>query len=78
MVGAFAAEFDEVEFDALDSGVPVLVTPTRLKQSKHDIPASVTRIDAEELKALQIRTIPEALRYVAGMSVGYASGNQPR
>ena len=71
-------EFDEMEFDSLDAGVPVLVTPTRLRQSKHDIPASVTRIDAEELRALQIRTIPEALRYVAGMSVGFASGNQPR
>ena len=74
-----ASEFDEMEFDSFDEGgVPVLITPTRLKQSKHDIPASVTRIEAEELQDLQIRTIPEALRYVAGMAVGYASGNQPR
>lgn len=74
-----ASEFDEMEFGAFDEDeVPVLVTPTRLKQSKHDIPASVTRIEAEELQDLQIRTIPEALRYVAGMAVGYASGNQPR
>jgi iron complex outermembrane receptor protein len=73
-----ANEFDTLEFDALDEEVPVLVTPTRLKQSKHDIPASVTHIDAEELQDLQIRNIPEALRYVAGMAVGHASGNQPR
>ncbi len=74
-----ASEFEEVEFDSFDEGgVPVLITPTRLRQSKHDIPASVTRIQAEELQDLQIRTIPEALRYVSGMAVGYASGNQPR
>jgi iron complex outermembrane receptor protein len=73
-----AIEFDVLEFDNPDEEVPVLVTPTRLKQSKHDIPASVTRIDAEELHDLQIRNISEALKYVAGMAVGYASGNQPR
>jgi len=69
---------DDLEFDELDTSVSVLVTPTRLKQSKHRIPASVSQINAEELDTLQIRTIPEALRYVAGMIVGYASGNQPR
>ncbi|MFA0809450.1 TonB-dependent receptor plug domain-containing protein [Microbulbifer epialgicus] len=80
MSGTTAAnEFEDMEFDSFDeTGVPVLVTPTRLKQSKHDIPASVTRIEAAELQDLQIRTIPEVLRYVAGMAVGYASGNQPR
>ena len=69
--------FDAMAFD-YDEGVPVLVTPTRLKQSRHDIPASITRISADDIKGLQLRTIPEALRYVAGMIVGYASGNQPR
>lgn len=72
------AQYSTMEFDAFDEGVPVLVTPTRLKQSRHDIPASVTRLDSEMLQSLEIRNIPEALRYVAGMMVGYASGNQPR
>ncbi len=58
--------------------LPLVITPTRLKQSHHDAPASVTRISAETLHLLQIRTIAEALRYVSGMVVDYASGNQPR
>ena len=73
----FAQDLDEIEFEG-DFDVPVMITPTRLKQSRHDIPAAVSRIDAKDLQALQIRSIPEALRYVAGMAVGYASGSQPR
>jgi iron complex outermembrane receptor protein len=75
---ALANGYAPIEYESLNDGVPILVTPTRLKQSRHDIPASVTRIESKDLQALQIRTIPEALRYVAGMAVGYASGNQPR
>lgn len=58
--------------------VPIVITPTRLNQSKYDAPASVSRINADTLHRLQIRTIPEALRYVSGMVVDYASGNQAR
>jgi len=58
--------------------LPTVITPTRLKQSRHDAPASVSRVTAETLHLLQIRTLAEALRYVSGMVVDYASGNQPR
>lgn len=73
----FSQGLNEIEFEE-DFDVPVMITPTRLKQSRHDIPAAVSRIEAKDLRSLQIRSIPEALRYVAGMAVGYASGNQPR
>lgn len=77
VTSVYAQELDEIEFEG-DMDVPVMITPTRLKQSRHDIPAAVSRIEAKDLQALQVRTIPEALNYVAGMAVGYASGNQPR
>lgn len=59
--------------------VPVRVlTPARLLQSLHDVPASVTVIDSKLLEALQIRTVPDALRLVPGMIVSLASGNEYR
>lgn len=70
--GSFAIEVDELE-----SG-DVYLSPTRLKQSPHDIPASVSKVTQETIRDLQINGIPELLKYVAGMISGNASGNQPR
>lgn len=61
-----------------DEDVPVVLTPTRLKQSEFDAPASVSVITADTIRYLQIKSIPEALRYASGMIVDYASGNSPR
>lgn len=72
----FGVDFDEIP-DLNEEDVYYL-SPTRLKQSPHDIPASVSRIDSETIESLQIQTIPEVFRYVAGMISGNASGNQPR
>ncbi|MCU7927951.1 MAG: TonB-dependent receptor [Candidatus Thiodiazotropha sp. (ex Dulcina madagascariensis)] len=65
-------ELDELEFEE------VYLSPTRLKQSPHDIPASVSRVTQETIRDLQINSIPELLKYVAGMISGNASGTQPR
>ncbi len=35
--------FGEIELDEYDTS-PLVISPTRLKQSQHDTPASVTRI----------------------------------
>lgn len=58
--------------------VPTVLTPARLKQNIADVPASVTVITGEELKALGIRTVAEALRLVPGVVIGIAAGNDHR
>lgn len=70
--GSFAIEVDELE------SVYVYLSPTRLKQSPHDIPASVSKITQETIRDLQINSIPELLKYVAGMVSSKLSGNQYR
>lgn len=57
--------------------VPTVITPTRLKQSIRDVPASISVITSDMIRNLNIRTIPEALRLVPGMTVTYVAGNQP-
>lgn len=61
-----------------DEDVPMVLTPTRLKQSEFDAPASVSVITSDTIRHLQIKSVPEALRYASGMVVDYASGNAPR
>lgn len=60
--------------DPLDAGYPDVITPTRLVQSLADVPASVTIISAETIERFSIRSIPDALRLVPGMSVIQATG----
>ena len=69
---SYAIELDEPDFE--DSQITYL-SPTRLKQSAHDTPASVSRITQETIRKLQINTIPEIFRYVAGMITVPFSGN---
>jgi iron complex outermembrane recepter protein len=56
----------------------VVITPTRLKQALADVPASVTVITAATIRQYGIRSVPEALRMVPGMSVMQPSGNDFR
>jgi iron complex outermembrane receptor protein len=60
--------------DPLDPPYPTVITPTRLVQALADVPASVTVITAETIERFGIRSIPEALRLVPGMSVVQATG----
>jgi iron complex outermembrane receptor protein len=53
---------------------PIVLTPTRLKQSLQDVPASVTIITSDTLRRFAIRSVPEALRLVPGMEITQASG----
>lgn len=57
---------------------PAVITPTRLRQPLPDVPASVTIITAEQLRAYGITSVVEALRLVPGMAVTHASGNDWR
>ncbi|WP_421553862.1 TonB-dependent receptor plug domain-containing protein [Pseudomonas yamanorum] len=56
--------------------LPQVLTATRLKQSAAAVPGSMTVIDSELIKASGARDIPELLRLVPGMMVGYTTGNQ--
>lgn len=71
---AFAASGD----DDLEADIPLVLTPTRVRQSIADVPGSVSVIKAETLKRFGITSVAEALRLVPGMAVTRVSGNDYR
>jgi len=60
-----------------NSDLPQVLTATRLKQSPAAVPGSMTVLDSALIRASGARDIPELLRLVPGMMVGYGAGNQP-
>ncbi len=66
------------DIDSTEFRYPVVITPTRLRQSLSDVPASVTVITADTIRRYGITRIEEALRLVPGMAVSRASGNDYR
>ncbi len=64
------ADESELFFD-----MPVVLSANRLEQPVSDAAVSISIIDRETIKASGARTIPEVLRLVPGMQVGY-SGNE--
>lgn len=66
---------DDLFTDAQD--LPQVLTATRLKQSPAAVPGSMTVLDSELIHASGARDIPELLRLVPGMMIGYGAGNQP-
>lgn len=65
----FAAD-DELFFE-----MPVVLSANRLEQPVSDAAVSISVIDRETIEATGARTIPEVLRLIPGMQVGY-SGNE--
>lgn len=66
---------DDLFTDSQD--LPQVLTATRLKQSPAAVPGSMTVLDSELIHASGARDIPELLRLVPGMMIGYGAGNQP-
>ncbi|MDF0733229.1 TonB-dependent receptor [Pseudomonas entomophila] len=66
---------DDLFIDNQD--LPEVLTATRLKQSPAAVPGSMTVLDSELIHASGARDIPELLRLVPGMMIGYGAGNQP-
>src|SRR5690606_18113947 len=65
------------ELDApfvLEDDIPVVLTASRLKQPRAEVPASVTVIEAEQIRAWGVRDLPELMRFVPGMTVGHSQG----
>lgn len=74
--GAMAQQQPAEDIDSTELSYPVVITPTRLRQSLGDVPASVTIITADTIRRYGITRIEEALRLVPGMVVAKASGNE--
>lgn len=73
-----AAQSPLPERGASSDAYPVVLTPTRLRQSLQDVPASVTIVTAETLARYGIGNVPDALRLVPGMAVTQPSGSDYR
>lgn len=74
--GAMAQRQPTDDIDSTELAYPVVITPTRLRQSLGDVPASVTIITADTIRRYGITRIEEALRLVPGMVVSRATGNE--
>lgn len=60
-----------------DLQLPTVLSATRLKQSPAEVPGSMTVIDRQLIRGSGARDIPELMRLVPGMIVGYSAGNLP-
>ena len=76
MVNGAHADFEDLNFDDVDSDLPVVLTAVRLKQLQSDVPASVTVLHGQMLLDMGVRELSEALRLVPGMMVGYDATNK--
>lgn len=72
---AFAADDAGLPF-AEGGDTPTVLSATRLSQSLFETPAAVTVIDRQMIEQTGVREIPELLRLVPGMVVGYESGSE--
>ena len=57
--------------------LPVVLTASRLSQPQSDAPSAITVIDQKMIKASGFRTVPDLMRLVPGMYVGFADANRP-
>lgn len=66
----FANDESELFFE-----MPIVLSANRLEQPISDAAVSISVIDRETIEATGARTIPEVLRLIPGMQIGY-SGNE--
>jgi iron complex outermembrane recepter protein len=57
--------------------MPTVLSATRLPQPQQDAPGAVTIIDRDMIMASGFNTVPDVLRMVPGMYVGYHKGHAP-
>ncbi len=63
--------------DAYFQELPVVLTASRLSQHFSEAPSAMTVIDREMIRASGFRSVPELMRLVPGMYVGFADANRP-
>lgn len=76
-VSAAQAATEAIADDPYFQELPVVLTASRLSQPLSEAPSAMTVIDREMIKASGFRTVPELMRLVPGMYVGYVDGNTP-
>lgn len=69
--GIRAADIDD---PLLETPIPTVLTPVRLKQPRTEVPASVTVIDRQLIEASGLRQLAEIFRLVPGTAVGARDG----
>ena len=66
---------DNDDFDGFESfEIPTVITPTKLKQARTEVPAAVSIIDKRMIEASGVRDLPEIFRLVPGLVVGRRDG----
>jgi iron complex outermembrane receptor protein len=63
--------------DVFTQDLPTVLTASRLSQPIADAPSAVTVIDRKMIAASGFRTVPELMRLVPGMYVGFVNANLP-
>ena len=63
--------------DIFTQDLPLVLTASRLVQPVSEAPSAVTIIDRKMIVASGFRTVPELMRLVPGMYVGFADANRP-
>ncbi len=72
-----AALGDSPEAFAMDSGIPEVLTTTRLRQPKSRVPGTTTIITGDMIRDLGIMNLVEVFRLVPGMTVDTVGSGQP-
>ena len=72
-----AAQAQSLTEDDYLAEVPMVLTATRLQQSLHDVPGSITVIDRDQIRRSGARDVAELLRLVPGYMVGGFNGAHP-
>ncbi len=65
------------EADYYFQELPIVLTASRLSQPMSEAPSAMTVIDREMIKASGLRTVPDLMRLVPGMYVGFQDANNP-
>ncbi len=71
------AEEVGISEDSFFQELPVVLTASRLRQPMAETPSAMTVIDRKMIEASGFRTVPELMRLVPGMYVGFADANRP-
>lgn len=77
MAGTCAAQTSGPADDLFTQDLPLVLTASRLSQPVSESPSAVTVIDRKMIVASGFRTVPELMRLVPGMYVGFADANRP-
>ena len=72
----WSEEIIETE-EAYFQDLPIVLTASRLAQPQSEAPNATTVIDRKMIDASGFRTVPELMRLVPGMYVGFADANRP-